>query len=200
MYQNSFISHTTIPLTSPSSTSRSSFVKFVFSYYASSTLYCFAAEAYMCTYFLLPRLPVYLFLLSAGPGPLHEIAIFSRGRSVTPNTIPLSCLPLPPRICLKCFSDLSSFFSATRSLVLLPTTSSASVIYLPDFSADITSSSRFPPISFQFSLNHVIPLYFSSPYCYFLPYSSINYGWQPFRLVCSLLYTAISTLSCLYLS
>ena len=92
----------------------------------------------------------------------------------------------------KCFSSFTLFFRAC--LTLSSGLSSTSVLYPPNFSAHFSAdstSSWSPPKSFHYFLDYVIPSYSSSPFCFVLPYSPINYGWQTlfWHTWYSLLYT-----------
>ena len=118
------------------------------------------------------------FIFLAGPGPLHEIAVsaFSRSPLGRANTFSFLFLLLTPRKSLKCCSSFTLFLSASVSNMYM--LSFSSVLYPANFSMDIISS-WFLPISFQTFSTTLSHLYSISPFCYFLSYSPISYGWQP---------------------
>ena len=130
--------------------------------YASSTLDCFATRARLRIYFLL--LPAPGKLLSSHRQvqvPHTKIAVSALSRSPLGRANTFSFLSLrfthPLRISKCFFSDLAFFLSVSLSLISILV--SALVLYLPNVSADITSS-WFPPISFySFSttLSRLIP-------------------------------------------
>ena len=97
------------------------------------------------------------FFFLAGPSSLHEIAVSAFQRSPLGRANTFSFLPLrvTPRMCLECFSDSTLFLSATVAPPRIFIISSASVMYLPNFSADINYF-RFPPIFFH-TLSTALP-------------------------------------------
>ena len=70
------------------------------------------------------------------------------------------------------------FFHLIACLSLSSVLSFTCVLYPPNLSIDSTSSWS-PPKSFHIFLDYVIPSYSSSPFCCFLPYNPVSYGWQP---------------------
>ena len=101
------------------------------------------------------------FFFLAVPDHFRKIAVstFSRSPSGRANTFSFLRLRLNPRMFLfgKCLSGFTLSLSA--SLSLLSILSSASALYLPNFSTDITSS-LFPPVpfhTFSTTLSHLIP-------------------------------------------
>ena len=146
---------------------------------------------------LLPPPPGYCyasFFVLAGPGHLHEIAVsaFTRSPLGRANKYSMLSLRLIPRMPIRvspisrCFSALAfPFFHLYLTPPKLPR----------GHHLFLVSSYNLP-----YFLNYAIPPYSSSPSCYFLPYSSINDGLETSFWACSLLYAAISTFSCLYLS
>ena len=181
-----FMSQSSVSLIFPSNTSRSSLcIYFTFSYCVGSTLSCLAARAQLYIFSLPVRLPpppppgywyTSIFFL-ASSAPLHEIAVsffFLRSRA---NTLPFLSLRLTPRLSLECFSDFILFLSLVVPfflcfLLLLSCTSQSS----PWTASPLGFLLR---ISFSNFRDYAIPPCSSSPFCCFLPYSSINHGWQP---------------------
>ena len=123
------------------------------------------------------RLLVNLFLLSGRsrlPTRQRSFRVFAK--SIGPCKYVF--VPIPslnaPCISQVFFSDSTLFLSAIAFPFFLPFTST-SALYLPG------GHHLFlvPPYILPYFLNLAIPPYSSSPFGYSLPYSSINYGWQP---------------------
>lgn len=128
----------------------------------------------MCN-FCLQSLPDYWytsFFFLVGPGLLHEIVVsaFSRsplGRvstlsfiSLLTSRISLNALPLPPIVSTLAFHVFYACLVPSKLLY-------GQRLFL-------VSSYLFP-----YFLDYFTPSYSSSPSCCSLPYSLINYGWQP---------------------
>ena len=169
-------------------TSRSSSYNSLLLACVGSTLYCFATRR--TSVHLRPPPPGYWytsFFFLAGPGHLHEVSISALFSRINPLGsckyvfiyIPgLTSCQVCLYYCSKCFSDPTLFLSANLSLLSI--LSSTSALYLSNFSADITSSSRFPSISFHvfsYLLSHLIP---ARPFVTFSHTALSNkYGCQP---------------------
>ena len=138
------------------------------------------------------------FFFLAGPGPLHEIAVsaaFSRSPLGRANTFLFLLLLLAPHksLLIGVLPPSPCFLSASLSLSPI-FSSTSSVLYAAHFSMD-----RVSPLSFHtFSTTLRIPLFSSSPFCYFLPYSPIRLWLATSFLACSLLQIATSRFSRLF--
>ena len=159
--------HSSISLITSSNTSRPALhiSHYPITWYASPTLYCYATRAHLCIYFLLPAAGIPSFFFLAGPGHLHEIAVsaFSRSSSHFPvyllrfvlrfHLVFLSANLFLPSILFFFFCLVPCKLPGGHHLFLVPP-------YIPPY----------------FLIHAILP-YSSSPFCYSLPYSSINCGW-----------------------